>query len=40
MAKAEGDWTGAVIQTNSSKLEIYIGISYVSIQNAKLNLYT
>lgn len=40
MVRAEGTWTGAVIQTTSSKFEIYIGISYVSIKNARLNLET
>jgi len=35
---AQSRWTGAVIQTNSSTLEIYIGISYVSVENAKMNL--
>lgn len=35
---ATGTKTGAVITTDSTKFEIYIGISYVSQGNAKLNL--
>lgn len=35
-----GNYTGAVIETNSSIFEIYIGISYISYENAKLNLQT
>lgn len=35
---ANGNKTGAVITTTSSTFEIYIGISYVSLENAKLNL--
>ena len=30
--------TGGIITTNSTRFEIYIGISYVSMKNAKLNL--
>ena len=37
---ASGVKTGSVITTNSTKFEIYIGISYVSIRNAKVNLET
>ena len=33
-----GVWTGAIIQTTSPTFELFIGISYVSIINAKLNL--
>jgi putative alpha-1,2-mannosidase len=33
-----GNLTGAIITTNSSKFEIYLGISYVSIDNARINL--
>jgi putative alpha-1,2-mannosidase len=40
MVSALGTLTGAIITTNSSKFEIYIGISYVSHKNAKLNLET
>jgi len=30
--------TGGIITTNSTIFEIYIGISYVNMKNAKLNL--
>jgi hypothetical protein len=35
---ASGIKTGGIITTNSTRFEIYIGISYVSMKNAKLNL--
>lgn len=35
---AVGNQTGAIITTNSKQFQIYIGISYVSVENAKLNL--
>ena len=34
----KGIWTGAVIQTNSQDFEMFVGISYVSLKNAKQNL--
>lgn len=37
---AIGNQTGAIILTSSPKVEIHIGISYVSVENAKLNLQT
>jgi predicted alpha-1,2-mannosidase len=38
LKEAKGVWTGAVLQTTSPTLEIFVGISYVSIENARLNL--
>ena len=37
--ESKGNMTGAVIEVTSKTLELFIGISYVSIANAKLNLY-
>ena len=36
--ETKGLWTGADIQTTSPIFEMFVGISYVSISNAKLNL--
>lgn len=38
MNEAKGVWTGAVIQTTAPVFEMFVGISYVSIGNAELNL--
>ena len=38
--ETKGILTGAVIQTTSAIVEMFVGISYVSIENAVLNLKT
>ena len=38
--ETHGIQTGAIIQTTSPEFEMFVGISYVSIKNAKLNLKT
>ena len=35
-----GSHSGAVIRTKSNKVELFIGISYVSLKNAEINFET
>ena len=40
LTSTQGEHTGAVIQTTSAEVQLFVGISYVSIKNAKHNLET